>query len=945
MDPEKKWRRVEELFHLALAFPVEERTPFLEDACQDHPEIFIEVSSLLANHSLGGDLIPDLEVDRVLSAAVLEGSRFTAGKIIDDYEVISVLGSGGTGEVYLARDPRLGRMVAIKVLIRLYSNDSGLLQRLKSEAQAASRLNHPNILTIHAFGRTEGVDYIVSEFVDGTRLRELVGKLSASQAINYAIQIGNALRAAHRAGIIHRDIKPENIMVRSDGYVKILDFGLAKSVMTCETADSQPTNVTRLNTGTGFVVGTVAYMSPEQVKGRKLDARTDIWSWGVVLYELLAGRAPFVGTNVGELISSILEHRPAPPSTSKKLNSILARCLEKKLDLRYQSMDEALEDLSQVGKNGAAALDLIVPMAVAEDRRPTWFSRHLAWVVFSISVLAAAAGIWRWYSIKSYHVFSITRITNRGDVSTVALSPDGSRLAYAAEEGATGSLHLLEIGTDIDAERVAHYSGHNIGITFSPDGKFIFYVLQKKGDGTLYRVPSMGGEPKEILDDIDSPITFSPDGIHFAFERIDPPNKTGLILIGDTQSAYIAAKVPFPLMFLKRLVWSPDGRSILFGVYDNSIPGAQQIKYGAFFPRDARIEYGKPSGWIWTGAHAALSSDRLLLMGKISNTEPDHLYLVQWRTGEYKALTHDSIQYDELSASADHRTVAAVQLIPQYNLWLLSNGTVTRLSPPNGQYEGIAWTHDGKLLVGGKFNGSSKLWSIDKDTHRMVQVTEGEGFDTYPSTAANGDAIVFASNRDGNEHIWRASEDGRNLHRLTSGNQLEVDPDLSPDGKSVIFSSDRDGIMKLWQVSAEGGEPVKVSDHPARHPDISPDGRWIACEYTDQPGGTWGVAVLDARDGSVKFRFPQIPTSAPDTSSQARLVRWSSNGRSLFYVVTENGVSNLWEQPLNGSPPRQTTLFSEGRIVDFVASVDGKSTAYIKGNLAGDVAVIRGAYR
>jgi serine/threonine protein kinase/Tol biopolymer transport system component len=944
MNPEDKWRAVEELFHVAVGLPIEGRRSFLEHACKDRPEILIEVSSLLANHFPGNDLIPDLQVEKARGAVVLESPRFMAGQVIDEYEIVSLLGSGGMGEVYLAHDLRLARKVAIKVLTRLHSSDSSLLHRLKSEAQAASRLNHPNILTIHAFGLTHGVHYIVSEFVDGIRMRELIGKLSISDAINYALQIGNALRAAHQARIIHRDIKPENIMVRNDGYVKVLDFGLARSVTPDDGVTSNLPKMTRVDTATGVVLGTVSYMSPEQVRGRGLDARTDIWSWGVVLYESITGNAPFQGTSVGELISSIIERKPALPSTSKKLNNILARSLEKEPEQRYQTMDEALRDLAHLRKTAAATLDSILPRTVTGRDRLGRHSRHLAWIVLGILLLVAAAFIWRLYSARSYQVLSTARITTRGDVSAVALSTDGTRIAYAAEEGATGSLHLLEFGTNIDAERVAHYEGHNIGITFSPDGKFIFYVLHRGGNGTLYRVPFVGGEPKEILDDIDSPISFSPDGSHFAFERSDPANKLGLILIGNLQKVSVAAKVPFPLIFLGTLDWSPDGNSILFGVFDDSVSGTQKLKFGAFFPRDSRIEYGRPSGWVWIGTHVALSSDRVLVPGKAANQDPIHLYEVEWRTGEFRALTHDAVEYDGLSQATDHMTVAAVQLITESNLWLLTNGTATRLTPPNGNYQGVSWTHDGKVLVGSEVNGNRNLWSIDKDTRRMVPVTEGPYFDTYPSTAVNGAAIVFTSERDGSYHVWRASVDGRNPRRLTRGSQLEMDPDLSPNGETVIFSSDRDGIMKLWQVSVDGGEPSKLSDYPARHPSISPDGRLIACEYSDRPGGAWSVGVLDARDGRVKFRFPQIPTSDPDTSDQSKLVRWSPNGLRLVYVVTKNGVSNLWEQSLIGSPPRQMTSFSEGRIIDFAPSRDGKSIAYIKGNRGGDVALIRGLY-
>jgi Tol biopolymer transport system component len=333
----------------------------------------------------------------------------------------------------------------------------------------------------------------------------------------------------------------------------------------------------------------------------------------------------------------------------------------------------------------------------------------------------------------------------------------------------------------------------------------------------------------------------------------------------------------------------------------------------------------------------------LLLTGKTANEDSANLYELKWQTGELTALTHNAVDYNGLSQAPDHRTVAAVQLVTEATLWILSKGRVTRLTPPGGRYQGVTWASDGKLLVGGGVNGNRNLWSIDKDTRHMTPVTEGKYFDVYPSAAANGVAIVFASNREGNYHVWRVSGDGRDLRRVTRGNQLEMDPDLSSDGKTVVFSSARDGVMKLWRVSVDGGEPLKLSDHPARHPAISPNGRRIACEYSEQPGA-WSVAVLDAIDGRVQFRFPLIPTSDPDASDQDTSVRWSSRGTSLVYVVTDNGVSNLWEQPLNAGQARMITSFNEGRILDFAPSRDGQSIAYIKGNIGGDVALIRGLY-
>ena len=944
MTPEEKWRHVEEFFHGALELSVEERQSYLERVSGNHPDILKEVESLLAHRGTGDDLVPNLRIEEACSAVLQEGPRFVPGQVIDNYEIVSLLGSGGSGEVYLATDRRLTRKVAIKVLTRLHSSDPRLLQGLKAEAEAASSLNHPNILTVHTFGQKEDVPYIVSELVEGTNLRELIGKLSVSQALNYAFQIGSALRAAHRAGIIHRDIKPENVIVRTDGYVKVIDFGLARSVAPIDISDCE-TAALRFRTATGLVAGTVSYMSPEQLRGEKLDARTDLWSWGVVLYEMLSGRRPFEGNAMGEVMSGILEREPADPCNSKKLNGIVARALEKRVGRRYQVMDDVLNDLSALQEIGSAGLNVIAPYEFGKRVRGRSYSGRLAWLTSGIFLVLACVAAWRWYPTKSYQVLSVTPITKRGDVAAVALSRDGLHIAYASELGGVGSLHVIEVGTNIDAERVAHYVGQNNGITFSPDDKFIYYVLQKDESGTLYRVPFVGGEPREVLSDIDSPITFSPDGRQFAFERFDPAKKIGMILISDLQNASVSAKVAFPMYLSRTLDWAPDGNSILFGVYDDAMPGPQKIKFGALFPRESRIEYGKPSGWGWTGTHVALSADTLLLPAKLVNAESGHLYQLRWRSGEFKEVTYGGVEYDGLSATRNRRALATIQLTSVFSLWLLNKGKSTRLTQaPNGRYEGVAWMSNQELLVGGEINANRNLWRIDTNTQHAEPMTDGRGVDAYPAASSGGDVVVFSSSRDGSYHIWRAFKDGRGPLRLTNGNNIEMDPALSPDARSVVFSSDRDGIMKLWRVPVEGGDPVKVSDHPARHPDISPDGRWILCEYSDRPGAAWSVGILDAQNGSIQSTFSDLPKAAPDTTDQRRLIRWSQSGHGLIYVQTQDGVSNLWEKPLDGGPARQLTLFSEGKILDFALSWGGDSIAYVKDNSGADIALLQGSY-
>ena len=942
MEAADRWKQIEDLFHGALKLEPPERDAYLRRACEADHDLLAEVKSLLTNHTESDNLVRDLNVKETVGAIISPRTHLLPGDRVNDYDILRFVGSGSMGEVYLANDLRLSRKVAIKVLPRIYSEDRDLLQRLRSEARTASALNHPNIVTIHAF--EEGIcgPYIVTEYVEGKALRGLIGHISTPQAVGYAIQVGNALRAAHDAGIIHRDIKPENIIVRNDDYVKVLDFGLAKSLAPAAMRASQAGP----NTIPGTLVGTVAYMSPEQLRGESLDTRTDIWSWGILLHELTTGHRPFEAESYGELIACILEHQPVVSSNFVELNSVMARALQKRSTDRYQTIGEALSELSKI-----PTIKERLPAGTLPNRlRHTSSSRHwmqLTGLLLAVVVLIGLIYKWKGATGAAYRVLSVTRVTRRGDVAAVALSSDAKHIAYAAEEGDSGSVHVVELDTNTDSQRMV-YSGHNIGITFSPDGNYLYSVIHKDEMGSLFRTSLFDGKPKEIIRDVDSKISFSPDGKQFAFERFDSTSQQDSILVGNAEgNTTVATKVRFPLVLTGKLDWSSSEQAIMFETRDESAPGGQNIKFGAYFPNDRLIEFGRPSSWIWTGNHLSFSSDRLILAAKGSDRSSDQLYELRWRSGTSTALTHDSTEYDGLSSNRNYDAIAAVQTVTESSLWLLDKDkrTASRPSPPLGNYLGLSWSQGGSLLVGLEINGREKIWRVEKDSGRAQAVTEGAGADRYPEAGEAGQYFVFASNRDGVNHVWRASDSGLHPERLTNSNYLEMDPALSRNGSTVVFVSDRQGIMSLWKVPIQGGDPVNISQAAARHPDISPDGRWIVCDFAEKPGAPLQLTVLSADSGKVRFKFPNLPTSDPDTPDQAKLVRWSSDGRSLLYVSTRNGVSNLWQKPLGGGPSRQLTLFEEGRILNFAPSFDGRFIALIRGKTGGDVVLIHGSLR
>src|SRR5437588_3184059 len=353
MTPER-WEQVGKLYQAALALQPDERETFLGDACGDDTAMRREVESLLAAEDEAGSFLAAGAIKDAAKMLAEDKSLSLVGKELGHYQVLSLLGAGGMGEVYLAEDIRLKRKVALKLLPAELTANSDRLRRFEQEAQAASALNHPNIITIHEIGQVDGLNFIVTEFIAGETLRGRMAteRMDLPAVLDVAIQAAGALTAAHAAGIVHRDLKPENIMLRPDGLIKVLDFGLAKLIEPpTANVNSEAATVARVDTKMGTVMGTAQYMSPEQARGLKVDARTDIFSLGVVLYEMLAGRPPFLGETTADIISVLLHKEPQPlstlaPDTPAQLQSIISKALRKDKDERYQTVKDLLIDLT-----------------------------------------------------------------------------------------------------------------------------------------------------------------------------------------------------------------------------------------------------------------------------------------------------------------------------------------------------------------------------------------------------------------------------------------------------------------------------------------------------------------------------------------------------------------------------------------------------------------------
>ena len=484
------------------------------------------------------------------------------------YEIRSQLGVGGMGEVYLAEDTLLRRLVAIKVLTGDYTQNEERLHRFEREAYAASSLNHPNIVTIYEIGSEAGFHFIATGFVDGESLRQHIrsAQMDLRSVIDAAIQVASALAAAHQAGIVHRDIKPENIMVRPDGYVKVLDFGLAKLAFEVETeADTEAATQMLIKTEPGRVMGTVNYMSPEQARGRDVDARSDIFSLGIVLYEMVAGRRPFAGETKSDVLAAVLMVEPQPlakhfPEVPAELNRIVSKSLRKDPEERYQTSKELLVDLKSLrqelefeAKMGRPVLrvpgteqpaktsdglmkrhatarqpeavptisELFINEVKGHPRRAT-----VTLSIFVVLIAAAGVGLYRLIRLaqrpESFQAMRLTKATIAGNVAggQAAISPDGKYVVYVVEEGGQRSLWLRQVATSSDVKLVAPREVDYHGLTFSPDGNYVYYVVVETRElGFLYQIATLGGAPRKLIENADGPVSLSPDGGRVAFLR------------------------------------------------------------------------------------------------------------------------------------------------------------------------------------------------------------------------------------------------------------------------------------------------------------------------------------------------------------------------------------------------------------------------------------------
>jgi eukaryotic-like serine/threonine-protein kinase len=907
---------------------------------------------------------------------------------IGHYKILRQLGSGGMGLVYEAEDTKLGRRVALKFLQEAATKDPAAMDRFLREARSASALNHPGICTIHAIEENDGRTFLVMELLEGSSLEKLLalGRMPVTRAVCVGIELADALDAAHKKGILHRDIKPANIFLTERGSAKILDFGLAKLLEPEGAAEGEtigPSSDAFL-TSPGTTVGTIAYMSPEQARGEALDARSDLFSLGSVLYQMVTGALPFPGTTSAVIFGNILHSAPIPAvqlndSVPGEMERILDKLLEKDRELRFQVAAEVRADLKRLQRElepGRVSSDPRVTASGSSDSTartagsgsgvasapsgtvaqpasgaefpPVKRRVGMAAVGIGVLLVITAAAVW-WFTrtgpqkqiaqLAPFEKYTIENISNNGHITQAAISPDGRYLLQAREENGLQSLWLRHIPSMTNKGVVEPARTRYQSLSFSPDGNYIYFLRrdeENEAESRLYTASVLGGSPRMLVEDVDSAITFAPDGQRFAFLRELHNAPTWDLLVAKTDGS-----MDTPIFKDRQLVsdssvpaWSPDGKTIVIPVSQPSreaIGGLLAVNTASgqdrVIGKSPDHLYFSPV-WMPEGSALVVTSSQL---------EAGHLQAqigyLSYPGGEYRQLTSDTNEYGRLGITKDGKTIVAIQSKLRFSVSIAPANdpdqlhTVPLMSQaPLWRWN---WMPDGRLIV--PQGGSLKAISAQGD--ETVLYSDPKHIPDMAAVCA-GQYVVFRQlgrSSNATTDLWRMDLSGTNQKQLTTGLN-DQEPACAKDEKWVYYIDNAENRY-VKRVTLEGGSPETVVKASVGHFSLSPDGKQIA---------SFEVRELDHR---LMLRIDNVEThqmaySDLDQRALPGDLSFTPDGKSVVYVVREKGVDNLWLQPLDGKAAKQMTHFKSDRNFRFVFSLDGTKIAMECGAVESDAVLL-----
>jgi serine/threonine-protein kinase len=961
-DDRNRWERVKDIFQAALSRSPEEWTAYLDQTCSDDDILRTEVDSMLRAHvnATAASFAGQPAIDALAVAQVEVPLSLVIGQQLGHYRIEDVIGAGGMGIVYRARDtrPKLDRIVAIKVLTPDLRDDPELLRRFEREGRALAALNHPHICAVFDVGQADGIDFLVMEYVAGETLAERLtrsGALPVREALQIAIDVAGALEAAHEHGIVHRDLKPANIKIRDDGTVKVLDFGLAKA-MTSPTVSGQRTQP-------GIILGTAAYMSPEQAAAKPVDKRTDLWAFGVVLLEMLTGRRVFEGETASHVLAAILAKEPdwtaLPARTPAAIRRLLRRCLEKDRKRRLDSAADArLEIEDALAEHAGEFPSTAAPERASRYIIPPALASALAVAVVAVLAILAVAVV----AVLAMRAFTrapspessrfrivppaVQPMYVQGDDHDIAITPDGRNIVYLAALNGGGDYPALAVRSldQLDAKIV---SGGVLGRApfVSPDGEWIGFFA--RASGPLKKISIRGGPPVTLCNVNSEPrgASWGPDNT-IIFATSDP--STGLLRVSagggdptvlttpDTAGGETDHVNPFVL---------PGGHAVLFTI----LMGRRQID-------DARIGVLD----LQTGRR------KILIRGGVDARYVDTGHLVYTAAGTLRAVGFDLGRLEVTGTPvpiAEDVTIAstgAANFVLAQNgtlvyvagggsnqrqlVWVDRNGREAPITAPPRAYTSPRISPDGTRVAVDLYDQENDVWVWDLARETLTRLTLDPGNDRFPVWTPDGRRIIFNSNRSGSWNLyWQASDNTGIAERLTTSSNIQIPSSMSPDGSRLIFAELRPKtgldvmMLELNPTPAttvtRTPQPLVQTTFAELDSRVSPNGRWIAYQSNES-----GMPQIHVRP------FPNVDAGhwQVSTNGGTRPV-WARNGRELFYQV--NGAMMVVPVQTTGSifsPGNPTKLFDAAPYYfgiaghTFDVSADGQKFLMIKNAAASD---------